>query len=134
MGAGGGGMSPGAGSLNGTIFELVPEAAAPEPEADAILLARPACLSVDPTSFFTSGTFSLILVLRVPRSLHSFVSCAACASAPVGSTNIWMRAFDEEGGMPGVDREEPTVVRDEDARDEDAGTDDAVVARAFRGR
>jgi hypothetical protein len=91
-------------------------------------------LSVDPTSFFTSGTFSLILVLRVPRSLHSLVSCAACASAPVGSTNIGMRAFDEEGGMPDVDRVEPTVVRDEDARDEDAGTDDAVVARAFRGR
>lgn len=128
-------MSPGAGSLNGTILELVPEAAAPEPEADAILLDRPACLSVDPTSFFTSGTFSLILVLRVPRSLHSLVSCAACASPPVGSTNIWMRAFDEEGGMPDVDRVEPTVVRDEDARDdEDAGTDDAVVARAFRGR
>jgi len=127
-------MSPGAGSLNGTIFELAPEAAAPEPEEDAILFDRPACLRVDPTSFFTSGTFSLILVLRVPRSFHSFVSCAACASAPVGSTNIWIRAFDEEGGIPDVVRVGPTAVRDEDARDEDAGTDDAVVAKAFRGR
>lgn len=85
-GGGDGSSSPGAGSRKGTIFDE-PEA---EPEElDAIRFERPACLIVVPTIFLTSGTFSLILVLRVPKSFHSFpLSSAAWASAPVGSTNI----------------------------------------------
>ena len=128
------------GSRNGTIFEPDPEVATPVPELelDAILLERPACFSVEPANFFTSGTFSLILVLRVPRSSHAFVvlwlASAASASEPEGSTNIWMRPLDDEVGFLDVPVTPP---RDEGVRadetDEDAGEEDAVVARACLG-
>lgn len=79
---GGGGMS--AVSRYGMIFEL--ELAL---ELDAILLERPACLSVDPPNFLTSGTFSLTLILRDSRAFHSFAAASAnCDSAPEGSTKI----------------------------------------------
>lgn len=129
------------GSRNGTIFEPDPEVVIPDPdpEPDAILLERPACFSVVPTSFFTSGTFSLIRVLRVPSSSHALVellwlASAASASNPEGSTNIWMRLLEDDGvGFLGVPVR-PT--RDEGVRldsDEDAGEKDAVVARACLG-
>jgi len=138
VGTGGGGImiSPaGTGaSRNGTIFEPDPEVVIPEPEPelDAILLERPACFRVVPANFFTSGTFSLIRVLRVPRSSHAFVALllpsAACASEPEGSTNIWMRLLDDEVGFLDVLVWSP---RDEGVRtDKDAGEEDAVVARA----
>ena len=130
------------GSRNGTIFELDPEAVTldPDPELDAILLERPACLRVVPANFFTSGTFSLIRVLRVPRSSHALVvslwlASAACASEPEGSRNIWMRLLGGGVGFPDV----PVPVRprrDEGVRtdeDDDAGEEDAVVARARLG-
>lgn len=130
------------GSRNGTIFEPDPEVVIldpdPDPELDAILLERPACLRVVPTNFFTSGTFSLMRVLRVPRSSHELVVSlwivsAACASEPEGSTNIWMRLLDEEVGFLIVPMRPP---RDEGVRtdeDEDAAEEDAVVARACLG-
>lgn len=59
------------------ILELEGTADAPELEPEANLFVRPACFNVVPTSFFTSGTFSLILVLRVPRSVQVFAASAA---------------------------------------------------------
>ena len=128
------------GSRNGTIFEPDPEVvtAEPDPELDAILLERPACFRVVPASFFTSGTFSLIRVLRVPRSSHAFVeslwlASAVCASEPEGSKSIWIRLLDDEVGFPDVPMRPP---RNEGVRtdeDEDAGEADAVVARACLG-
>ena len=122
------------------IFELDPEVVTPDPDPglDAILLERPACFRVVPTNFFTSGTFSLIRVLRVPRSSHALVvslwlASAACASEPEGSRNIWMRLLDEEVGFLDVPVRPP---RDEGVRtdeDADAGEEDAVVARACLG-
>jgi hypothetical protein len=130
------------GSRYGTIFEPDPEVDTPDPdpELDAILLERPACFRVVPTNFFTSGTFSLIRVLRVPRSSHALVvslwsASAACASEPEGSRNIWMRLLDDdEEGFLDVPVRPP---RDDGVRtdeDEDAtGEEDAVVARACLG-
>ena len=124
------------GSRNGIIFEPDPEVVIPDPDPEAILLERPACLRVVPTNFFTSGTFSLIRVLRVPRSSHELVvslwmASAACAPEPEGSRNIWMRLLDTEVGFLDVPMRPP---RDEGVRnDEDAGEEDAVVARASLG-
>jgi len=123
-GAGIGGVSSGSGSLKMTIFDL-------ELESAAILLERPGCLSFEPAIVFTSGMFSFILVLRVPRSFHSFVTAPSDASDPVGSTNIWIRLLEEDDGMRGVDSE---VVLDEGWRDEDAGVEDsATMPSAWRG-
>ena len=145
MGTNGGGIliSPAGGtggSRNGTIFEPDPEVVTPDPdpELDAILLERPACFRVVPTNFFTSGTFSLIRVLRVPRSsqvlvMSLWLASAACASEPEGSRNIWMRLLDEEVGFLDVPVRPP---RDEGVRtdeDDDAGEGVAVVARACLG-
>ena len=128
------------GSRNGTIFELDPEAVTldPDPELDAILLERPACFRVVPANFFTSGTFSLIRVLRVPRSSHALVvslwlASAACASEPEGSRNIWMRLL---GGGVGFLDVPVRPLRDEGVRtdeDDDADEEVAVVARARLG-
>lgn len=96
---GGGGISSGPGSLYTAIFELELEA------ADTVRLLFPACFNVVPPSFFTSGTFSFTLVLRVPRSCQAsadVASVAACDSSPVGSTKIWSRefgVFEEESGV-----------------------------------
>jgi hypothetical protein len=146
VGTGGGGIliSPAGGtggSRNGTIFEPDPEVVTPdpEPELDAILLERPACFSVVPTNFFTSGAFSLIRVLRVPRSSHAFVVLlwlASAASEPEGSTNIRMRLLVDEVGFLDVPERPPRdegVRADEDDTDEDAGKEYAVVARACLG-
>lgn len=85
VGMGGGGISSGPGSRYTAIFELEDADA----EAEAIRLLFPACFSVVPTNFFTSGTFSFTLVFRVPRSCHASVEPSACCdSVPVGSTNI----------------------------------------------
>ena len=145
MGTNGGGIliSPAGGtggSRNGIIFEPDPEVVIPDPdpELDAILLERPACFRVVPANFFTSNTFSLIRVLRVPRSSHALVvslwlGSAACASEPEGSRNIWMRLLDEEVEFLDVPARPP---RDEGVRtdeDDDAGEEDAVVARACLG-
>ena len=141
MGTNGGGIliSPAGGtggSRNGTNFELDPEVVLPDsdPELDAILFERPACFRVVPANFFTSGTFSLIRVLRVPRSSHALVeslwmASADCASEPEGSRNIWMRPLDKEVGFLDVPM---WPARDEAVRiDEDEVV--AVVARACLG-
>lgn len=61
----------------------------PEDELDVILLDFPACFNVVPPSFLTSGTFSFILVLRVPISDHVFVENSdAGDSEAVGSMKI----------------------------------------------
>lgn len=105
-GTAGGGISPGPGSRNTAILELDPEAAVPV-EAAASLFVLPACFIVEPTIFFTSGTFSLILVFRVPNSFHSLdPASAVCASSPVGSTNICRRPFGCADGLPEGVRDE----------------------------
>ena len=123
------------GSRNGTIFELDPEVVTldPDPELDAILLERPACFRVVPTNFFTSGTFSLIRVLRVQSSSHALVmslwlTSAACASVPEGSRNIWMRLLDGKVEFLNVS---VIPLRDWGVRTDDE--EDAVVARACLG-
>lgn len=83
IGTGGGGISPSA-SLNTTIFE--------PPETTR--LAFPACRSVAPLAFFSSGTFSLMRVLRVPISGYGVCpSTAFWEAAPEGSTNMLRRSF-----------------------------------------
>jgi hypothetical protein len=61
-----------------------------EPEPEATLFDRPDCFNVVPANFFTSGTFSLILVLRVPISVHVDGDTSAIwdDSEPVGSMKI----------------------------------------------
>lgn len=67
----------------------------PDPDPDATLLDRPACFNVVPTSFFVSGTFSLILVLRVPRSVHVFAEGSGVINVePLGSTKTWRGVFE----------------------------------------
>ena len=128
------------GSRKGTIFEPDPEVVIPDPdpELEAILLERPACFRVVPANFFTSGTFSFIRVLRVPRSSHPLVmslwmASAACASEPEGSRNIWMRLLDKEVGVLDVPMRPPPDESVRTDEDEDAGEEDAVVARACLG-
>ena len=124
------------GSRNGTIFEPDPEVVTsdPDPELDAILLERPACFRVVPAIFFTSGIFSLIRVLRVPRSPHALVVSlwmVSAACVPEGSRNIWIRLFDEEVGFLDVPVRPP---RDEGVRTDDgAGEEDEVVVMACLG-
>ena len=89
------GSGGGTGSLKTEIFELE-ATAVPLADVAASRFDFPGCLIVDPAIFFSSGTFSLILVFRVPRSPHSFMLLLAarsadCASSPVGSTNICRR-------------------------------------------
>ena len=117
------GPCPGAGSRNGTIR------APPDPEPDAApatRFERPAWRSVVPTSFFTSGAFSLTRALRVPSSPHVPPSVASPAS-PVGSTKICKRALLlEDAGTGGATEGAAN-------REDDAGSEDAVVASARRG-
>jgi hypothetical protein len=115
----GGGAISGAGSRKTEIFELE---AKPVPLAEAARrFDLPGCLIVDPAIFFTSGIFSLILVFRVPTSVHSFVLAAKsadCASSPDGSTNICRRVLfrraDEEVRLLAGDARADCVEEDTD--------------------
>lgn len=139
-GAGAGAAFPtGPGSLYGTIFgvEATREpgrAAEPAvPAAPAVVLFAPGFLSVDPTSFLTSGTFSLIRDLRVPSSVHAFSpSSAASAAEPLGSTKICSGALDDDDDDDGIGLEEGSD--DDEARGTEgtgAGVDRKAVPGGF---
>lgn len=135
----GGGISAGPGSLNGTILESGAVALdVPGPEPEMTRLDRPACFRVDPASFFTSGTFSLILVLRVPRSGHAFMGGSAdCEAEPVGSTNTCIGALEPDATTVGVDgiREVEAVASTDDVASASLfGLDGALVVGGGDGR
>jgi hypothetical protein len=100
--AGGGIESSGPGSLNTENPPLdFPEGLA-EVETEATRLDFPACRKVVPAIFLTSGTFSLILVFRVPRSCHVSEDVGDGPSVfeePVGSRKIWREELEADMGV-----------------------------------
>lgn len=74
-----------------------------EPPATNARFVFPFCFNTEPPIFFTSGTFSLILTFRPSRLSHS-LPCVSPLSAPVGSTNICMRPFDDDDAGRLVER------------------------------
>lgn len=107
-GTGGGGISPAfgeswkiakapldeeaSGSLNTAILDA---GAPPAADADATRFILPAWRSVVPPAFLTSGTFSLMRVLRVPMSGYGVGSSSPAMEdgEGEGSTNTWRRAL-----------------------------------------